>query len=270
MTKPIEVVAQLESTDKDHRRYVVVQHLESTGVSYELQKYDTGLNIVATIGNAPFVGIGSHYDVVDGSPGANDNGSAMAVTLDLLKRFTDHPLDRFGIKGFFFDEEEIGLLGSKAYVQIPEAQGVVGLYNMELVGMGDRIVLWPVNENSNLPLLESIKSQAHSQGIDAFCIDIIVTNDADHRSFRESGVDNAFTITTLSEADLEVLPEYFKALGAGADKDDLWKIMSKALVFQNYHQPTDTTEHLNDKTLQMVSDLIYNSILGLDPQSFQR
>src|SRR3989344_8925871 len=68
------------------RREDVLYYLEFLDIPYETQKYKTGENIIATIGKDPFVGIGSHYDAVEGSPGANDNASAMAVTLDILKR----------------------------------------------------------------------------------------------------------------------------------------------------------------------------------------
>jgi acetylornithine deacetylase/succinyl-diaminopimelate desuccinylase-like protein len=38
--------------------------------------------------------IGAHYDSVIGSPGANDNGSGVAVMLEMARRFADVEVDR--------------------------------------------------------------------------------------------------------------------------------------------------------------------------------
>jgi hypothetical protein len=56
--------------------------------SYEMQGQACH-NIEAEIpGNRPeIIVIGAHYDSVFGSPGANDNGSGMAATLALARRF---------------------------------------------------------------------------------------------------------------------------------------------------------------------------------------
>ena len=44
---------------------------------------------------------------MQGSPGANDNASAVSVTLDILRRARVERLNHIGIRGFFFDEEEL-------------------------------------------------------------------------------------------------------------------------------------------------------------------
>ena len=58
--------------------------------------------------------IGAHYDAVPGTPGADDNGTGVAVLLELAAAFAKQPT-KYPIQIVAFDMEEYGLLGSKAY-----------------------------------------------------------------------------------------------------------------------------------------------------------
>ena len=59
--------------------------------------------------------VAAHYDTVPGSPGADDNASALAVLLDVAQRITQALLSR-PVHFIAFGLEEEGLLGSQAYV----------------------------------------------------------------------------------------------------------------------------------------------------------
>jgi aminopeptidase YwaD len=60
--------------------------------------------------------IGAHYDTVPGSPGADDNGTGLAVLLELARFFSQQPAN-YPIRLVAFDLEEYGLLGSIAYAE---------------------------------------------------------------------------------------------------------------------------------------------------------
>jgi aminopeptidase YwaD len=60
--------------------------------------------------------IGAHYDAVPGTPGADDNGTGVAVLLEMAKIFAKHPL-KYPVRLVAFDLEEYGLLGSTAYAK---------------------------------------------------------------------------------------------------------------------------------------------------------
>ena len=62
----------------------------------------------------PTILIGAHYDAVPGTPGADDNGTGVAVLLELAATFATKPT-KYPIQIVAFDMEEYGLLGSKAY-----------------------------------------------------------------------------------------------------------------------------------------------------------
>src|ERR1043165_978876 len=73
-------------------RDLLVRLLTSFGYAPVLQgAYD---NIVVTFGDAPggpSLLLGAHYDTVPGTPGADDNGSAVAVCLECARLLAEFP-----------------------------------------------------------------------------------------------------------------------------------------------------------------------------------
>jgi Zn-dependent M28 family amino/carboxypeptidase len=260
----LAIIEELQDKADDVRKEIICNILDTMGVSYQRHRYESGENIIVPSSKAVEVGIGSHFDVEPGSPGANDNGSAIAVTLDLIRRFQQNPTKDIGVRYFFFDQEEADLKGSQEYVAEYGTTGLIGLYNMELVGAGDQIALWSVEEDRDTRLLRTFEAEAKALKVPTHRFPRIVARAADHLSFIRAGLMDSFTITVITQADLEVAPAYYRALEDGAPVKELWDIMQRAPVFKNYHQPTDLAEHLEEETLRMVSDLLYQSIRFLD------
>ena len=79
--------------------------------------------------------IAAHYDTVMGSPGADDNASALAVMLEAAHCLRDVPLSR-EVRFIAFCLEEEDLLGSLAYVSWlrESAQKIAGAIVLECVG----------------------------------------------------------------------------------------------------------------------------------------
>jgi Zn-dependent M28 family amino/carboxypeptidase len=77
-------------------------------------------NIVVTTGEGPYLLLGAHYDSVPGTPGADDNGSAVAVCLECARLLRD--LDGPPVMIVFFNREEDGLLGSREFVASLKSQ----------------------------------------------------------------------------------------------------------------------------------------------------
>lgn len=121
-------------------RDLLVERLRGFGYAPELQgAYD---NIVAVTGEpdgSPYLLLGAHYDSVPGTPGADDNASAVAVCLEcarLLKACDAGPT-----MIVLFNREEDGLLGSREFVADLAAQPgrVIGeAHVFEMVGFRTR------------------------------------------------------------------------------------------------------------------------------------
>ncbi|MDY6915096.1 MAG: M28 family metallopeptidase, partial [Candidatus Cloacimonadota bacterium] len=60
--------------------------------------------------------VGAHYDTVAHSPGASDNGGGTATVLKVAEYFSKHIPQRY-LRLVLFSGEELGLLGSQAFVE---------------------------------------------------------------------------------------------------------------------------------------------------------
>jgi len=79
--------------------------------------------------------IDGHYDTI-GGPGVNDNGSGVAVILEVARLLANIDCE-YTIKFINFSAEEQGLIGSNAYVNnvvIPQSMNILLVFNIDEVG----------------------------------------------------------------------------------------------------------------------------------------
>jgi aminopeptidase YwaD len=95
----------------------------------------------------------THYDSRPFSPGANDNASGVVCLLGMLSLWSDDRPARF----IFFDAEEVGTLGSRAYVQwlqsTQKMSEISCIVNPDSVGLGE---LYLYTGDRNGPLSEKL------------------------------------------------------------------------------------------------------------------
>lgn len=89
-------------------------------------------------GGDPFV-LAAHYDTVEGTPGADDNGSAVATLLEIARCLQSVPL-RTPLLFAAFTLEEYGFVGSTHHIAEAEKrnEGFRGMVSLEMVGYRDR------------------------------------------------------------------------------------------------------------------------------------
>jgi hypothetical protein len=95
----------------------------------------SGNNVVATkLGtvdpNRIYI-VGGHYDSA-GTPGADDNASGVALTLEAARVLSAYPSD-YTIRFIAFDLEELGLYGSYAYVAAHPSDNIQGMISADMV-----------------------------------------------------------------------------------------------------------------------------------------
>ena len=99
-------------------------------------------NIVVTSSgpeDGPYLLLGAHYDSVPGTPGADDNASAVAVCLECARLLKEHQVGSTMI--VLFNREEDGLLGSSEFVAYLSQQStwtVEEAHIFEMVGFCNR------------------------------------------------------------------------------------------------------------------------------------
>jgi len=94
------------------------------------------------VGRHPGVGnerntiiIDGHFDAVNGSPGADDNGTAVAAVMAASRILSQYQFNHT-LKFIGFDKEENGLQGSLNYInnQIPHYEDISAVLNSEMIG----------------------------------------------------------------------------------------------------------------------------------------
>ena len=129
--------------------------------------------------------LGGHYDSVPGIAGANDNASGAAVLVTLARMLADVDLP-FTIRIVPFGSEELGLLGSRFYVESlseNELENTKAMLNFDALGTGSGVSVF--GDGDITALVSDIGDQVN--------VDVAVTlglrgGSSDFASFREAGV----------------------------------------------------------------------------------
>lgn len=206
--------------------------------------------------------IGAHYDTVVGSPGADDNASALAVLLEAALQLTSLPTSRpVWIAAFCLEEQ--GLLGSRAFVsKLKESgQAIAGAIVLECVGYTNQI---PGSQRipSGVPM--AVPTKGNFLGI--------IGNDAS-RGLMATIARNAQAInpplpvlTLAVPASGEHLPDVRRSDHAAFwDQGYPAVMLTDTANFRNphYHQSTDTVETLDLDFIEAVGETVVATVAEL-------
>jgi aminopeptidase YwaD len=85
----------------------------------------TSHNVIVTLEGSKYpddiISFGAHYDSVPFSTGVYDNGAGSVIIMELLRHFKENPPIRT-VKFIWYGSEEVGLLGSQAYLKAHEEE----------------------------------------------------------------------------------------------------------------------------------------------------
>lgn len=129
--------------------------------------------------------LGGHYDTVPNVAGANDNSSGTAVILALAQELAEESLP-FAVKFIGFGSEELGLIGSRRYVEsLPqeEIDDIIAMFNFDALGSGRQAGILGDAEMTNLAM-----EQAEERGIVVTVGGGLQGGGSDHLSFSSVGI----------------------------------------------------------------------------------
>lgn len=194
----------------------------------------SGGNIIATLpptdaanASAPAILVGAHFDSVTAGPGAADNATGVAIVLASARFLSTVPRAR-PIIFALFDQEELGLIGSRGYNAQLVAAGTSlrGAHIFDMLawdGDGDRTVeLW-----SPSPELEALY-RAHGPAANTPIISVAFSS-SDHKAFLDNG---------------------FPAVGIGEE-------FVSGDHTPHYHRVTDTVGNVQFEHLDVVTRLAF-------------
>lgn len=238
----------------------ICAHLAGLGYHVDLQgEYD---NIVARperdhSSSHGIVLLGAHYDTVPGTPGADDNNSAIALCLEAARALAPH--DSSHVRIVVFNREEDSLLGSTEFVRdLP--QPVAEAHIFEMVGYFDSRS-GTQRKPANLPI--PVPSTGDFIGI--------ISNRASNRI--ASGIKRAAkhvgaATPLLSLQTFFGLERFFADL-LRSDHTPFWRAGLPAIMwtdtsnFRNphYHRPSDTPDTLNYSSLADVTRMVVGHVV---------
>lgn len=143
--------------------------------------------------------LGAHLDRVERGRGAIDNASGSAVVIELARAFRARPMKNVRLIAAFWDREEIGLVGSRTFVESRKDKGLPEVYiNFDVFGFGN--TLWLRSTDKNSEFVAAISSIAET-----FKIPFRSSREyppSDHLSFDVAGVSSySFSLIDSNEMD---------------------------------------------------------------------
>ena len=236
-----------------------------TTVSHEFSAWGRVYeNVIATTPHdrdssaAPLI-LAAHYDTVIGSPGADDNASALAVLLDVARQVVNVRLQR-PVRLIAFCLEEENLLGSRAYAAhlTSTQQSILGAIVLECVGYtrdeeGSQKI--PPGVPVTVPTVGNFLAVIGNQGSHALTMVV------------EQAMKSRIPVVPLVvPGNGELLPDTRRS-----DHTSFWEqgfpavLLTDTANFRNpnYHQPTDTIETLNLDFMGQVADGVAAAVMEL-------
>lgn len=166
-------------------------------------------------------------------PGADDNASGVQMVFDIAREFKRYNQNRRPILFVLFSAEEVGLLGSRHFVEnlpLPEGARVVSMINLDMVGMlrDNKLTIMGNTSAFEFPtLIDNVNR--------TFAFDLSLAGrgmgSSDHQSFLDLKIPSLFVTTGAHEF---------------------------------YHTPDDTLARLNITGMQRVRDFTFELAKRID------
>ncbi|HEY6951778.1 MAG TPA: M28 family peptidase [Bacteroidota bacterium] len=212
-----------------------------------------GEDIVARVGQGRGrVVVGAHFDAAEGSPGANDNGSGVAVVLELIKTLKNYNWN-CSIDFVFFDREENGMIGSQFYIQrVVNRNRHYGMINLDIEGTGDEVYVGPVGGGDDDFLMPMVRKTAKQTKY--VLRETSFYPPSDFKSFVNMHLEN-ISISVVPKGDAELLTKMTRS-GGKIDAKDTPKIM------KTIHTPNDRVDQMTPGALK-ISYEFTNTLLQM-------
>ncbi len=260
-------VQGIEGRSPEGRREFVKSELKTLGVKFRTMRFDTSLgqgertrkvsgeNVLVRLGKGPkHIVVGAHFDAVPNSPGANDNGGGVAVVLGLIKAMQKHPWN-YSIDFCFFDQEEVGLIGSKFFVKrYPEREKHLAMINLDVQGTGEEVYVGPVGGGDDDRIMPIVRDAARKTGFPFQAREFYPPSD--WGSFADAKLEN-ISISIVPKGDADLLDEALR---------NQWKMDSTRVpqVMKVMHTPEDKSVHVSPKALSMSFEFTRTVLLLLN------
>ncbi len=242
--------------DTAGRAAAITARLDRLGIAWQREPFSqdgqSGINLVADLGGpegAPLLLLGAHYDRVEIGHGATDNASGVAAVIELARALHRQPLARHRARIVFWDLEEKGLLGSRAWVATPGRERPALYVNFDVYGWGD--TLWMMTLRQDDPLAAALRPLVAARGLQLVAGERYPPTD--HLPFQRAGWP-AVSFSRVEGTEIEGILQVF----AGQQPATPPKVM------QVIHSPGDTLAALDAAHLEASVQVLEQALRQWD------
>jgi Zn-dependent M28 family amino/carboxypeptidase len=253
-----DVAAIADADASAGRRAAIQGRLDKLGIAWRNSPFEidgqSGTNILADVsgdGTAPVLLLGAHSDQVSKGEGATDNASGSATVLALAQRLKAKPLAHHRVAIAFWDLEEKGLLGSKAYVANGGTKPTLYV-NFDVFAWGDTV--WMMTPDANGKLAAASRDTTSAKGLKLAAGEHYPPTD--HLSFLKSGWPAVSYSLVGGDEITAILDAY-----AGKKPTAMPKVM------EVIHTDADTLAHIDANAAAQGVDAIEAALRRWDAES---
>jgi Zn-dependent M28 family amino/carboxypeptidase len=194
---------------------------------------------------------GAHLDSVPEGPGINDNGSGVAAVLETAVQLGNSPQVHNAVRFGFWGAEELGLIGSRNYVEslnLDALKGIALYLNFDMLASPNP-GYFTYDGDQSLPM--DARGQPvvpeGSAGIERTLVAYLKSagKTAQDTSFDGRSDYDGFTLAGIPAGGLFSGAEVKKS----AEQAKLWGGEADQPFDPNYHQKTDTLDHIDRTSL---------------------
>lgn len=263
----------------------ILDHAKKAGFTTELQAFENrektkGQNIIVEIpgeSKQDIILLGAHYDSVKMGPGINDNASGVALLLELMAQLSQQKIKpKHSIHLAFWDSEEVGIAGSRAYVKkLPAEQlkAIKAYINVDMVGTKDPEILIADGDKSSVDEMEKMLKERGMQEQDYKPLLDGLRSIPSHSG--DLALEN--TLKEFFKAKNLKIKEDVATLTASDTAPFLGKVPVTSVILFNeqmkgdelefapcYHKACDTIEQVDPKSMQLAGDAVVYLLQSLD------
>jgi Zn-dependent M28 family amino/carboxypeptidase len=265
-------VAAFVQPSNEARTAVVVAQLRAAGFEPTIETFTggngrtgemEGRNVVVTLGDGPReILLTAHYDAVklrDGtmSHGVVDNAASVVGLIEAAKILRGKALNH-RIRIILFDQEELGLIGARKWIEAHGLANVAAVVNSDVAGYGDTMMYGQNNGPQSAFVTRAVQELCAERAMQ--CVGFPVYPPSDDRAFSAAGA----PVVSLGFQDEIGAHQMWLAFNGGEANGLAEGFIPQ--VFRLIHSNEDTMDKVDPATVALAGATYAALVERLDAQ----
>lgn len=233
-----------------------------------------GRNVVVTIGDGPReILLTAHYDALvlrDGSisQGVIDNAASVVGVIEAAKILRDKLLNH-RVRILLFDQEELGLIGARKWIEAHGLTNVAAVVNSDIAGYGDTMMYGLNNGPQSAGVTRAVREVCAERAM--HCVGYPVYPPSDDQAFSGAGHGEgaapAAVVPTVSLGFQDEVGAHQVWLALNGGESNGLAEGFAPRIFQLIHSAEDTMEDIDPATVKTAGEVYAALVERLDRQS---